>query len=470
MGVRRSSVAICAAALLGLSEVAWTFRVQHSFSDATRLTRTPSLRRPSLPEQQSTGPAASENAECTSRRGYAEEAARAAVGIAALSPLLPSFPSNAAKSWQGGLNAPSAAGSRVNKDADSLLRYGLPIQDKDVTALQVELEAVKGDIPVKRFDSAVNHLNKARVLIRDKEASLLKAIRPKSEDKAKELLASIGASVDPLIEAIREPASRGSPQEAAKLDKCLELQGGIADKMTALMALMVPENYKVPVPQEFASLPQLQGRAKVEMVVKKADGSKFDLEGRLYDEAKLVMVVDGWNAPVTAGNFVDLVSKGFYDSMKISRSDGFVVQTGKPDSGPEGYVPTGAKEPRRVPLEIFVKGDNAPMYGETTEEDGRGFAATTLPFQAYGALGMARSEFDNNSGSSQFFWLLFDSDLTPAGKNFMDGRYACFGYTVSGADFLRDIRVGDTIVSARVVEGIDKLQKTGKSESPSYAV
>ena len=36
---------------------------------------------------------------------------------------------------------------------------------------------------------------------------------------------------------------------------------------------------------------------------------------------------------------------------------------------------------------------------------------------------MARSEFEPDSASSQFFWLLFESDLTPAGKNMLDGRY-----------------------------------------------
>ena len=39
-----------------------------------------------------------------------------------------------------------------------------------------------------------------------------------------------------------------------------------------------------------------------------------------------------------------------------------------------------------------------------------------------GALGMAREEYDVDSASSQWFWLLFDSDLTPAGKNLLDGR------------------------------------------------
>ena len=86
----------------------------------------------------------------------------------------------------------------------------------------------------------------------------------------------------------------------------------------------------------------------------------------------------------------------------------------------------------------------------------RGAAQTVLPFQAYGALGMARSEYEADSASSQFFWLLFDSDLTPAGKNLLDGRYACFGYTVKGEDFLGSVQEGDVIESAKVLSvGID---------------
>lgn len=51
------------------------------------------------------------------------------------------------------------------------------------------------------------------------------------------------------------------------------------------------------------------------------------------------------------------------------------------------YIPPDSKKVRTIPLEISVVGDKSPMWGSTTEEDSRGFAATSLPFQAYGALG-----------------------------------------------------------------------------------
>lgn len=108
-------------------------------------------------------------------------------------------------------------------------------------------------------------------------------------------------------------------------------------------------------------------------------------------------------------------------------------------------------------MEIAIKGDDDLLYGSTTEDDMRGASATILPFQAYGALGMARSEFEADSASSQFFWLLFESDLTPAGKNLLDGRYTCFGYTVDGADSLKAVREGDVIKSVKVVDGLQSF-------------
>jgi peptidylprolyl isomerase len=143
-------------------------------------------------------------------------------------------------------------------------------------------------------------------------------------------------------------------------------------------------------------------------------------------------------APVTGGNFVDLVNKGFYTNMKIQRSDGFVVQTGEPEDGSKavGYVGKAGKAigagphgERLIPTEILVRGDKTPFYESTIEDEGRGGEATVLPFSSYGAMGWAREEYDVNSGSSQFFWLLFDSDLTPAGKNVLDGRYPWYVYT-----------------------------------------
>lgn len=66
-------------------------------------------------------------------------------------------------------------------------------------------------------------------------------------------------------------------------------------------------------------------------------------------------------------------------------------------------------------------------------------------------------EFENNSASSQIFWLLKESELTPSNANILDGRYAVFGYVTENEDFLADLKVGDVIESMQVVFGLDNL-------------
>lgn len=180
------------------------------------------------------------------------------------------------------------------------------------------------------------------------------------------------------------------------------------------------------------------------------------------------VVLDGYNAPISAGNFLDLSMRGFYDGMDVQRADGFVVQSGDPPGPGIGFVENGKL--RTVPLEIMVKGDKAPIYGDTLEDVRRFREDPVLPFNAFGTLAVARSEFDNNSGSSQWFFLLKESELTPSGTNILDGRYAVFGYAVEGQDVLRDLKVGDIIESVKVVSGADNLVKGGVAVASAQPV
>lgn len=244
------------------------------------------------------------------------------------------------------------------------------------------------------------------------------------------------------------------------LDDAFAAQDILAREVGNLEELLIPDNFRRNIPSEYSSLPRLNRRATVEFVIKHPDDSPYDVEGVIFENVKVKMIIDGYNAPITGGNFVELIQNGFYNGLKISRSDGFVVQTGdlNPDGDVHGYIPKGSDSVRTIPLEIAVQGDDELLYGVTTEDDGRGYAATVLPFQAYGALGMARTEFEADTASTQFFWLLFESDLTPAGKNLLDGRYSCFGYTVEGAEALKAVREGDVILSAKILSGAESLE------------
>jgi cyclophilin family peptidyl-prolyl cis-trans isomerase len=194
-------------------------------------------------------------------------------------------------------------------------------------------------------------------------------------------------------------------------------------------------------------------------------------EGRATDptakRSTMRVVLDGYNAPVSAGNFLDLVQRGFYDGMEVQRNDGFVVQSGDPGNGKVGFYGSDGKL-RTVPLEIMVKGDKVPLYGDTLEDVRRFKEDPVLPFNAFGTLAMARGEFDNNSASSQWFFLLKESELTPSGTNILDGRYGVFGYAVQDAELLRDVKVGDKIESIKILSGLDNLVNVGRS-SPTPA-
>lgn len=363
----------------------------------------------------------------------------------------------------------SATGSRVNKDAESLLRLGLPINSKEVRELQVDLETIKQDVASKRKGPAVDGAKKVKSILGSKKAAKMAAVC-RDANVCTELMKEIDAAMDPFTVAVKasQDAFTGSLEERDALDKAYNVQEKAAKMLTQLEEQMVPAGYKTPVPEIYSDLPQLQQRATVEMVIKKAGANeKFDINGVNFPEARLKMVIDGYTSPITGGNFVELVNKGFYNNMAIQRSDGFVVQTGQPDGEAFGYtggkasksIGAGPKGERLIPCEISVVGDKGPFYETTIEDEGRGGEATILPFSAYGAMGWARDEYDPNSGSSQFFWLLFDSDLTPAGKNVLDGRYPCFGYVVEGSDFLQDVKEGDIIVSAKVTEGLENLKE-----------
>lgn len=358
----------------------------------------------------------------------------------------------------------SGSGTRVNKDPESLLRYGLPIDNKEVRQLQKSIEDIRSNVASKRKAAALDDLKKARGVINTKEAKMTASCR--DAKVCSDIIASMKEKIEPLEATLKASADymNGSDQERAALDKSYATQDQIQKELSALQEQMIPAGYETPVPSDYADLPQLKGRATVEMLVKKADGENFDIEGSLFKEAKMKMIIDGYTSPVTGGNFIDLVQKGFYNNMDIQRSDGFVVQTGNPKGEAEGYVGTPSKSigagkqgERLIPLETFLRGDKGPFYETTIEDEGRGGEATVLPFSSYGAMGWAREEYEPNTGSSQFFWLLFDSDLTPAGKNLLDGRYPCFGYVVEGADFLQDVKEGDLIVSAKVTDGLDNL-------------
>ena len=194
--------------------------------------------------------------------------------------------------------------------------------------------------------------------------------------------------------------------------------------------------------------PRLNGPATVQMVV---------------NGGTITVALDGGYAPVTAGNFVDLVQRGIYDDTSFHRvvrePEPFVAQGGDPQSksldfpvdrlGTGNFIDPTTGAPRYIPLEITPAGEEQPIYGDT-------FPALNLPKppqlpHTRGAIAMARSEIPN-SASAQFYFAL--SDLP-----FLDGQYAVFGYVIEGMEIIDNIQQGDRIESATVISGIENLEQ-----------
>ncbi|KAL8043898.1 hypothetical protein ABFX02_08G012800 [Erythranthe guttata] len=335
------------------------------------------------------------------------------------------------------------------KDPGALLRYALPIDNKAIREVQKPLEDITDSLKiagVKALDSVERNIRQASRALKQGRTLIVGGLAKSKVDDGVELLNKLELGLDEFQKIVED---RKRDAVAPKQKELLSYVGGVEEDMV--------DGFPYEVPEEYKNMPLLKGRATVDMKVKVKDNPSIN-------ECVFRIVLDGYNAPVTAGNFVDLVERHFYDGMEIQRADGFVVQTGDPEGPAEGFIDPSTEKTRTIPLEIMADGEKAPFYGETLEDLGLYKAQTKLPFNAFGTMAMAREEFDNNSASSQVFWLLKESELTPSNANILDGRYSVFGYVTQNEDFLADLKVGDVIESVQVVAGLDNLV------NPSYKI
>ena len=191
-----------------------------------------------------------------------------------------------------------------------------------------------------------------------------------------------------------------------------------------------------------SGVPCLQGKALVELKTSKG---------------VVELSLDGAEAPLTAGNFVDLVRRGTYDGTVFHRvvkePIPFVVQGGDPQSsqpdtpvsalGTGSFIDPSSGQPRFIPLELLFDGESSPRYGEVVTSPTQQ-QRLKLPHER-GSLAMARSS-DPNSASAQFYIALRSLPE-------LNGRYAVFGRVTKGMDVVDQINQGDKLISASVLEG-----------------
>jgi peptidyl-prolyl cis-trans isomerase B (cyclophilin B) len=173
------------------------------------------------------------------------------------------------------------------------------------------------------------------------------------------------------------------------------------------------------------------------------------------ERGSVVLQLMGKDAPLTAGNFADLVKRGVYNGTvfhRVIRSPlPFVVQGGDPGTvdpkvpvsayGTGNFIDPATGEARFIPLEFKLESSGELVYGQ--ELSASSLLKKPSLTHDRGSVAMARSS-DPNSASSQFYIA-----LKPLPE--LDGRYAVFGKVIRGMDVVDRLQQGDRLIRAKLV-------------------
>ena len=294
------------------------------------------------------------------------------------------------------------------KDPNAILRNALPIKQVELQEIQHKLEDTSDLVRGGRWPALSKTVTKCQSLLKKYKSKIVEELPVEKQKIAEKTFSELKDNFDILQEKVKlkDKYSFISTRKEA-LDKI----GGIEE-------YFLPNEFPYLIPSEFDNLPRLLGRAKVNIKTSKGN---------------MQAIIDGFNAPLTAGAFIDLSSKNFYNNLPINRAEEFfVLQTGDPVGDDIGYIDPETNIERNVPLEIRIPNESETFYNETFEELGLYTETPTLPFATLGTLGWSHSSTAVDDGSSQFFFFLYEAELNPAGRNLIDGRNAAFGYVVEG--------------------------------------
>ena len=320
------------------------------------------------------------------------------------------------------------------KDPYAILRNALPIKQVELQEIQHKLEETSDLVRGGRWPALTKTVTKCQSLLKKYQNRIIQELPNDDKKIAEKTFLALKENIDSLQDYAKSKdkyAFVGTRKEAL-------------DKIGGLEEYFLPDQYPYYIPEEFDDLPRLLGRAKVNIKTSKGD---------------MKAIVDGFNAPLTAGAFIDLSSKEFYKDLPINRAEEFfVLQTGDPIGEAIGYIDPQTNEERHVPLEIRIPNERDTFYNQTFEDLGLYTETPTLPFATLGTLGWSHSNTAVDDGSSQFFFFLYEAELNPAGRNLIDGRNAAFGYVIDGFDVLEELTKDDTIISIDVLEGIENLK------------
>ncbi|KAH7297844.1 hypothetical protein KP509_25G015100 [Ceratopteris richardii] len=337
--------------------------------------------------------------------------------------------------------------TKVPRSAEVALRRAIPAVNPATKKIQESLEDIFYLLRIpqrKPFGTMETDVKKALKLAMEERDSIIATAPFDDRDKATQLYDSLingKVGLPAMLDAI---AAKDPDKISIRLQSSL-------DTIAALELLQAPALPYL-LPNDYQELPRLTGRATVEFILKRGDESTFTIAsgGGPQDIGKIEVILDGYSAPLTAGNFASLVSKGAYDGITLRATEQAVLSDNeRSDLG------------TALPIEIMPAGEFQPLYRTTLNvQDGE---LPVLPLSVYGAVAMAHStKSEDFSAPSQFFFYLYDRRSAGlGGLSFDEGQFSVFGYVTKGKELLSQLRTGDIIVSAKLISGADRLIQAG---------
>ncbi|CAN1347004.1 Peptidyl-prolyl cis-trans isomerase CYP37, chloroplastic [Linum perenne] len=193
--------------------------------------------------------------------------------------------------------------TKVPRTGELALRKAIPA-NPNMKAIQTSLEDISYLLRIpqrKPYGTMEGNVKKALKIATDEKNSVLTSIPADLQDKGSSLYASLidgKGGLQALLQNIKDKdPDKVSLSLASSLDTIAEIELLQAPGLSFLL------------PAQYKDYPRLNGRGIVELTIEKGDGSAFSPEsgGELRKTAKIQVTVDGYSAPLTAGNFAKLV-------------------------------------------------------------------------------------------------------------------------------------------------------------------
>jgi peptidylprolyl isomerase len=344
---------------------------------------------------------------------------------------------------------------------------------------------ITGGKDQKAWTKAHNSIQMALVMLDKKRPQLEPVFNP--EDST-EFAILKGERGEILIESLREELIGLANATSFENARCtFDRQKGALLALSRIGELLVKVfPYDVPSKGKFSYLPRLLGRATVTFKIKRA-GATF---------GNITIIADGYTAPITAGNFVDLCIRNFYTGLPVesftkrfgSGMEQYPAQVNVLGSYNDGFFDPITAKLRTLPLEIIrleggsgrpkLSYSSAGLSGTSLSDMLGNYQAVEpsqngkplLTFDTPGLVAMNHPDRAPNSGSSAFFSLQSDT-LPQDRRKVLDGEYAPFGFIIDGTDIYEELQPGDVIDSTLVDEfgalNLVKIRKSSLKEAAS---